>query len=273
MDVVWTHAKHLPEPELVQGAMAAFAAKWEEEGLNYNLDAQQLEAFTPRIPQVAEEMLHSYIETRYSILQGCTLLSAEGPFAVPLPNLSKSWYVGRLDKVIEYQGQKIIIEHKTTTEYKKDGGFKSAYLEGWYSDAQCKGYQYGGALYYPGLTQVWVDAALVHKTVHDAFRFVPIAHSFPMLKEWIDDTESWIKQMQVDEHKFRAAGDRLTPGVFRKNENQCFGKFGTCPYLDICRTTPDPSVLEEPPEGYIIERWSPFDTLGIDKILNGEQTV
>jgi hypothetical protein len=178
-----------------------------------------------------------------------------------------------LDKVIEYNGQKLVIEHKSTTEYKKDGYFKSAYVESWYSDSQVKGYQFGAGLYYPGLSQVWVDAALVHKTVHGAFRFVPVSHSFPLLQEWLADTEAWIKLMQADEHKFRACGNKLTPGNFKKNENSCYGKYGTCGFIDICRTTPDPSVMSEPPEGYIVEKWEPFETLGLAAILNGEQTT
>ena len=272
MDIIWVHATKMGKNELIQAAMAAFAEKWEEEGMSYDLDMEQILAFTPRTPQVAEEMLHAYIDERWPVLSNCTILAAEGPFAVPLPGFDKTWYVGRLDKAIEYNGMKLVIEHKTTTIYKKDGGFQSAYIEGWYSDAQVKGYQYGAGLYYPGLNQVWVDAALVHKTVHDKFRFVPVNHSFPIIQEWIHDTEAWIKQMQDDEHKFRSAGDKLTPGVFKKNENNCFGKFGSCPFLDVCRTTADPSVLVEPPDRYVVEKWEPFITLGIDKILNNKET-
>ena len=270
MDLVWLHAKTLPPDDLVAAGMAGFYEKWIEEGMPEDMDSAQLEAIGIRNPGVAEDMLHCYIADRRSVLQNCTLLSGEQGFAVPLPNMDQCWYVGKLDKVIEYQGQKLVIEHKSTTEYKKDGGFKSQYIEGWYSDSQVKGYQFGAGLYYPGLTQVWVDAALVHKTVHDAFRFVPVAHSFPIIKEWLDDTQSWIGSMQADEQYFEREG-KLTPGNFRKNENSCMGKFGPCPYLDICMTTPDPSALEGPPEGYIVEPWEPFKILELDKVLNKDK--
>lgn len=269
MDQVWTHANHLPKDQLVQAAMAAFAETWESEGLSIQLDVDQQAAFLPRTPQIAEEMYHAYINDRWNVLSNCTLLAAEQPFAVPMPGLTKSWYAGRLDKVIEYNGQKLVIEHKTTAIYKKDGGFQSSYIEGWYSDAQVKGYQFGAGLYYPGLTQIWVDCALVHKTVHNAFRFVPVSHSFPLIKEWLSDTQEWVARIEMDELKFQRSG-HLTAGCFPKNENACYGKFGACGYLDICRTTSDVAAGAEPPPGYIVEKWSPFDVLGLDKILNKE---
>jgi hypothetical protein len=270
MDIVWTHAKNISQEELVEGAMAAFYETWVEQGLDADLDLDQIQTYTPRTPNVAREMYHHYISDRWDVLSNCELIMAEQPFAVPMPGMDKTWYVGRLDKVIEYNGSKIVIEHKTTSIYKKDGGFQSSYIEGWYSDSQVKGYQFGAGLYYPGLHQIWVDAALVHKTVHDAFRFIPVQHNFEMLKEWVDDAHAWIDDVQRDEHKFKAAGDRLTPGCFKKNENACFGKFGQCSYLDVCRTTADPSVLTEPPAGFVVEKWEPFETLGLDKLLNKE---
>ena len=267
MDQVWTHANNLSKDDLVQAAMAAFMETWTGEGFPEQLDMDQQSAFLPRTPSIAEEMYHAYINERYSVLTNCTLIAAEQPFAVPIPNMDKSWYVGRLDKVIEYNGQKLVIEHKTTAIYKKDGGFQSSYIEGWYSDSQVKGYQFGAGLYYPGLTQVWVDCALVHKTVHNAFRFVPVAHSFPLIKEWLGDTQEWIRRVDRDEQLFKKHG-HLVPGCFPKNENSCYGKFGACSNIDICRATSDITVDQEVPSGYIVEKWSPFETLGLDKILN-----
>jgi hypothetical protein len=184
--------------------------------------------------------------------------------------MADSWYVGRLDKVIEYNGQKLVIEHKTTAIYSKASGFQSSYIEGWYSDSQVKGYQFGAGIYYPGLQQVWVDAALVHKTVHDKFRFIPVQHGFPIVKEWLDDTANWIGRIKQDEFMYHLHGS-LAGGVFPKNENSCYGKFGSCPNLDICRTTADIPIDMEPPTGFIVEKWSPFETLGLESILNKEQ--
>lgn len=258
MDVVWEHAKQVSERDLRDFAMAKFIETWEAQGLTLDLSMEDMEKMSPRTPGVANEMLHHYISKRWKMLQEAELLAGEQPFAVPLPQLDNVWYIGRLDKVVEFNGQKIVIEHKTTTEYKKDGGFRSTYVESWYSDSQVKGYQYGGGLFFPGLTQVWVDAALVHKQVHDAFRFVPVAHQFPLLQEWVGDTVDWVKRVEAD----------LTRGYFPKNENSCMGKYGACPFLNICRTTADPAKLSAVPEGYLLERWEPFKILELDKLVN-----
>jgi len=261
MDIVWLHAKRLDKMELVQAGYAAFCTSWEEQGLSLDLSLEQIEAASPRVPMVAAEMLHGYVRDRERILHEADLIASEQPFAVPIPGMDGRWYIGRLDKVIRTT-ELIPLEHKTTTEYKKDGGFKASYIEGWFSDSQVKGYEFGGGLFFPGVSQVWVDAALVHKTVHDKFRFVPVSHPMPMLQEWVEDTRNWVRRIEAD-----TAG-----GYFPKNEGSCMGKFGPCPYLTICRTTPDPGRLGEPPAGYIAEAWEPFDILGLEKIFNKEST-
>lgn len=267
MDVIWQHYKQVPDKnELVQLAMAKFLETWESENMPIELSIEQIEKFSPRTPGVAAEMLHKYIEKRANILDSAQLLAVEQPFAVPLPGTEHTWYIGKLDKVVQMQNL-TIIEHKTTTSYKKDGGFQTSYIEGWYSDSQVKGYQFGGGLYFPGLTQVWVDAALVHKQVHDAFRFVPVAHNFDLLQEWVGDTREWVKRVELDTQAYKTAGGRLSEGVFPKNENSCMGKYGPCSFLKICVTTPRPELLDAPPEGYMEEHWAPFEILGLSKLI------
>jgi len=269
-DIIWQHATVLQQDDLRQAAMAAFLEKWEEEGFPADLDMDQIQAFNPRTPGVAEEMYANYIRERWGMLLNARIVSIEQPFAVPLPNLDHSWYVGRLDKVIEYNGQQLVIEHKTTALYSKASGFQPSYIDSWYVDSQVKGYQFGAGMYYEGLKSIWVDCALVHKVIHDQFRFVPVSHTFDMVKEWLRDTESWVTSMVKDEQRFLDTGNLSTTGCFRKNENSCYGKYGSCAFLDICRTTSDIQKGQEPPPGYIVEKWSPFETLGLEKIINKE---
>lgn len=259
-DVIWSYYGKVPLKELPDYAFAKFCEMWEKEGMPVNMSVEQIEAFNPRTPMVALEMIKGYINARGSMIERVELLAVEQPFAVPLPGLDDFWYVGRLDKVIGYQNQTLTIEHKSTTEYKKDGGFKTSYIEGWYTDSQVKGYEYGGALFFPGMQQVWVDAALVHKTVHDKFRFVPVWHARPLLNEWIQDTLDWLDRIQKD----------IARDYFPKNENSCMGKFGPCPFLNICRTTSDPKTLGTAPEGYMVEKWEPYDLLHLDRLVNKE---
>lgn len=267
MDVVWQHARRIPRADLPDLAYARWCESWEEQGLPVEMDLGEIERYSPRTPAIAREMLHAYIDERWTFLQGIELIAVEQPFAVPMPGLDNTWYCGKLDKVFKHQSDPYIGEHKSTTEYKKDGGFKTSYLEGWFSDSQVKGYEFGGSLFYPGLSNVWVDAALVHKTVR-AFRFIPVAHQFPLIQEWVRDTSEWIRRLELETLEFERIGE-LPGGLFPKNENSCMGKYGPCTFLDICRTTPDPTKLTEPPAGYIVEKWEPFDILGLSKLLEG----
>src|SRR3990167_3248479 len=148
-DIIWQYARKLSgQDELARAAMAKFLETWEEEGLPAELDLEQIERYSPRTPSIAHEMYENYINERWKILMEAKVLAVEQPFAVPMPGKEDTWYVGRLDKVIEYNGQTLVIEHKTTTAYKKDGGFQSNYVDSWFSDSQVKGYQFGGGLYF-----------------------------------------------------------------------------------------------------------------------------
>lgn len=266
-DVIWQGAqKGASREELVDVAMVAFLNKWEESGLPTNLSIEQAAQYAPRTPEIAQEMYWNYIEEREKILYNCKLLAAEQPFAVPMPGHEDVWYIGRLDKAIEYNGNRLVIEHKTTTAYATATQFRADYIESWYSSPQVKGYEFGGHLTYGQLDGVWVDAALVHKKVHDAFRFVPVSHKFNLLEEWVNDTSRWVSIINKEVDTYRNEG-KLIPGLFPKNEDSCYGKYGTCPFLDICRASSDPTEYDEPPPGYVKEVWEPFSVLGLDKML------
>lgn len=137
--------------------------------------------------------------------------------------------------------------------------------------SQVKGYQFGGSLYYGNVNAVWIDAALVHKKIHDGFKFVPISHNFTLLEEWLTGTTEWIRLI-INEHKLFEARGELLPDNFRKNEESCHGKYGACPFIDICRTVCDPSSIGIVPGGFIEEKWEPFSVLGLDKLLNPDGT-
>jgi hypothetical protein len=231
-----------------------------------NLTMEQANYMAPRTPQIAYEMYIEYIAARWKMIQLCTVIAVEQPFAVPLPGIDGHWYIGKLDKVVDYNGQRLILEHKSTTAYATIGNFRTDYVESWFMSAQVKGYEFGGTLYYGNVDAVWVDAALVHKKVHNAFKFIPVSHNSTLLGEWLDGTIAWIKIISAEQEKFKQEG-KLLPGMFKKNEESCFGKYGPCPYIDICRTQADPSVLGEAPPGFVHDVWEPFSILGLDKLV------
>ena len=272
-DVIWKHARN---PKiggdrglLTQLAFDQFIKYWTDAGFPTDIGQVEADRLAPRTPMIAKEMYWHYIDQRWNILQGCDVLAIEQPFAVPLPNLPDHWYVGRLDKVIEFNGQRLVIEHKSTTAYATVGNFRPEYVESWYASSQVKGYQIGAGLFFNGVDGVWVDAALVHKKIHDAFKFIPVAHHHELLLEWIGTTEQWAWQVTAATKEFNA-GASVTK-CFPKNEDSCFGKYGTCPFLDICRTIPDPTKIGVP-VGFKVDKWEPFSILRLDQLIQQENT-
>lgn len=264
-DALWTNPQ-APNAEKLDAAMEGFLTEWETQGMSRGLSLAEEDSFAPRTPGVAREMYYNYIQERHHILANCEVVAIEQPLAFPLPKMDNIWYIGRLDKTVRYNGQLIVLEHKTTTAYRINGFFDPNYIEGWYTDAQVKGYQAGATLSYKEDVSVWVDCALVHKKVHNGFTFVAISHQFPILQEWLEDTTNWVQRILADEQRFEAS-QSLQNGVFPKNENSCMGKFGPCSYLDICRTCSNPERLKAVPEGYKVEAWEPFSVLGLDKLI------
>lgn len=265
-DIVWAHAKKFSPDDLAELSFMAFQKTWEENNLPVDIPLEMEQMYLPRTPSIAKEMLYNYIDKRWDMLQSCDVIAVEQPFAVPIPGMSGHWYIGRLDKTIDFNAQRLVIEHKTTTAYATQGNFRTDYVDSWFMSAQCKGYQFGAGLFFSNVDGVWVDAALVHKKVHDAFKFIPISHNFTLLQEWIEGTKSWVDQISREETLFQIEG-RLTPGMFKKNEESCFGKYGPCPFIDICRSVADPSTLPEVPGGFVHDPWEPFDILGLNKLV------
>ena len=269
MDALWLGFGKLPDKELLEVSAYAFDKCWEEEGLPPpdKLTIENMEDFGMRNPMVAREMLFNYLDKRRPLMEDSELLFAERPFAVPIyPDNPDIWYIGRMDKGIKHQGTNIVLKHKTTSEYKKDGGFKEFYVQGWYPNSQCEGYLFEANMQDPSkpFRYVWVDAALVHKKEHHFFRFIPISATFANLDNWLWEARDWISRIRGELERLAAAdADSEVMGAFPKNTESCSGKYGLCGFLGICRGFANPSKLSEPPAGYIVEKWEPFNILGL----------
>lgn len=268
-DIVWGHAKKFGHLDLTELSTMAFKKTWLEKGLKWEPGLSELDAMQPRTPGNAKEMLYNYIGQRWDLLQRCKVVAIEQPFAVPIPGMLGHWYIGRLDKVIDDESarhrNRLVVEHKSTTAYATIGNFRPDFIESFGRSSQVKGYQFGGSLFYGNVDSVWVDAALVHKKVHDAFKFIPVSYSPDILVSWVDNMTTWVAQISTEEEELKQNDNKLAPGMFKENEESCFGKYGPCAFIDICRSIPDPSKLEEPPPGYIEKRWEPFSILGLSQ--------
>ena len=266
LDVLWKLGKQFKPVDLAALAYDGFMETWVENGYPAKLSMEQQADLGARTPGIAKEMYYNYAVARARQLAEADVLAIEQPFAVPIPFMFDTWYIGKLDKVIQWNVNKVILEHKSTTAYSIAHTFLPDWSDSWFSSAQVKGYEFGGGLYFDGLDGVWVDGALVHKKVHDGFKFIPVKHSTPLLLEWLEDTKNWILRVNKDTAEYLDKG-KLDKGCFPKNEESCFGKFGRCQFLDICRHVVDPTQLDGPPPGYSEDKWEPFSVLGLDKLI------
>ena len=273
MDVIWREISKdtdMDATELAKLAMEGFMEAWKGDGhpgiddMNFGID----QPWGFRSPMTALEMYLEYIDERRNFFKNdFELVDIERPFAVPLsPTDDSLFYVGRLDKTFRSRGKLYIGEHKTTTAYKKDGPFMYAFLESFSPNSQVDGYMFGGRMIYgEKLKGIMVDAALVHKTIHDAFRFIPVERQFAQLDAWLWETHYQIDQIEANITAYEEAepgNDYLA--AFPKNTTSC-ANYGGCIYRGLCKMWANPKGKECPP-GFKEEKWSPFEKLELAKI-------
>lgn len=160
------------------------------------------------------------------------------------------------------------VTHNTSSAYKKDGPFRNDFLDSFSISSQIDGYNYRLKMDYPDRSAgVWVDAALVHKTVHDGFKFIPVDRPDHMIDGWLWEAHFWIGEIEKNLELYHERKDLDIPylAAFPKNTGSC-SNYGGCAFADICRTVANPAKLSGPPLGYKIEHWSPFKEIALEKI-------
>jgi hypothetical protein len=277
MDIVWEilakrPISRLDDHAVLKEGMKAFLKTWEESGgpEAYDHELQYKKYPSARTPDTAMEMLAHYIAERRPWLESADfeLLDIERPFAVPLDPADPSlYYVGRLDKVFRLKGKGIFFgEHKTTTLYAKNGPFQDRFTESFSPNSQVDGYMYALHLVYGKEAKGgMVDAALVHKDIHDAFRFIPVDRQMGQLDTWLWEARQWIANIEANS----AALDLVTAEqryltAFPKNTSAC-SHYDGCSYVSLCKMWADPHRRAEAP-GFKNEVWSPFDELQLSQL-------
>jgi len=272
-------AWHKGMDEIWQGhgadkASQAWAESMETAGVNLNDPAFGLEEI--RNFGTFKAMFQNYEDQRAQFLSEIELIACERPFAVPLGPTATTYYIGRLDKVFHWKNRIYVAEHKTTSWYKKDGGFRPIWINSFSPNSQIDGYLFGGHMMWPDeFKQVLVDAALVHKTVHDCFRFIPIDRKLDALNLWLYETVQWTNQIEINTD-FLEKHEGTFPNSFSKSRNfmACFPRntdactaFNReCLYREPCIAWPDPSIMGLP-RGFIEEKWEPFSEDELKEVL------
>lgn len=275
MDAVWQALwddQNLDNQDVVAEGYKAFLNRWLEEGMLHpdEMAIEESERLNPRLPSVAYEMLYAYAEQRGSLLRNpdFELLAVEQPFAVPLdPEDPDLFYVGRLDKVFSLRDEIFVGEHKTSSMYRVGGPFRNSFLDSFSPNSQVDGYIYAAhSLFGDNVKGVWVDAALVHKNVHDGFQIIPVERNIAQIDAWLWEARYWISWIEHNRDALTECteGDKFL-SAFPKNTSACMD-YGGCQFADICKGHANPYFADGPPPGFRQEHWSPFEELELTKI-------
>lgn len=207
---------------------------------NYKED---LELDDKRTHKMGEWILNNYHRTYEN--QPLKLIKTEQSFTLPLPNGNN--LIGRIDKIVEWDGMYWLMDHKTTSM------LGSSYVKMAEPNLQFRGYTWAAKqLGYP-VVGVLLDAILVAKGLLDSSarsRLTPllrhdIYHSKQHLDEWLDIVTNVQHNIKLSEET-----NQWTP-----NFDACT-YYGECPYRRICIEEPalrDKVISME----YKINNWDP----------------
>ena len=281
MDVIWgkihlVDMGRIDEATLIAAAYSKFEEKWVEGGFPPidEVDGDWENKLKARTPSTCLGMLEEYVDHRRSYLSGLEVLAVERPFAVPLsPDDDELWYCGRLDKIIKMDGKVYIIDHKTTTAYKKDGGFRASFTDSFSPDSQMDGYAYAGKMLYGDeFGGVIIDGALVHKYVHDKFCLIPVMRGDEQLDAWLWETLEEVSRIRQNRGRVSNLTMDILPTylpAFEKHTGTCWDFGSSCPYTDLCKGYPNPleGILRDgTPMGFEEDPWQPFEINDLQKI-------
>jgi hypothetical protein len=211
-----------------EGALMAFKKAWEAVGGDYQDDQKRTLA-------KGERILKGYI-AKYA-QEPFTVLANEKSFQIVMPN--GLTYIGRRDRVVNWQGAIYVMEHKTMSQL----GYTS--FDKFKPNLQIDGYIYEAAKNeYPQCHGCVVDAILVAKTKEEYARKIETRtaeeiNNFPELFQQI--TESIQNSL---------ANDHWVP-----NYEMCT-YYGQCPYRTLCM---QPKALWDriASTEYVVSHWDP----------------
>jgi len=221
---------------------------WENSGLPTDPFEQDSLGFRNYENLVA--ILTHWYDSNLNWLELIEPIASEKEFIVDFQDLN--FLIGKLDLVyrLKADGKIYILEHKTSSSYAKDYGLQYKAIHNWQDDPQVHQYAYAGRMLYGSdFGGITMNLNLVHKTVRKTIR-QPILFIDESLEDWYNATQFYINQVLPGE---LITNENAWTNNFPKNQSTCWGMYGSCPYLNICRTClPIESFDKDSiPEGFI----------------------
>jgi len=206
---------------------------------------EDLEKDDKRTNRMGEWILRNYAQTYAH--EPFKVLESERCFALEFPKDLR--FMGRIDKIVDWDGMIWVVDHKTTSSM----GY--AYGKKVEPNMQLTGYVWAARqLGYPKCVGVLVDAVLVAKGLLEAAsraKLTPLARfdsyiSDARMKEW----------GSIVRHASKDINRSTQEEVFYPNWDMCT-YYGECPYRKICIEDPvvQPKIIAM---DYEISAWSPL---------------
>lgn len=153
---------------------------------------------------------------------------------------------GHLDRVVEYQGSKFVMDRKTTTST-----ISSYYFDRYSPDNQMSLYTLAGRIILNSpIRGVIIDAVQI-AVGFSRFERGMVYRSEGELEEWLNNAYFWIGQAQ-------RMAENPTEANFPQNDKSC-SNYGGCPFQSICSSDPRvrKSFLES---NFGVDPWNPLKT-------------
>ena len=250
LETVYLNNK-LPLKDMHVLGVNAFVETWDSFGLSRT-------DFYPRGPGRAMEVLEKYLGRFGGEIAETEVLGVELPFKVPLNEDASTFYGGRFDALVRLPQLKgvVVLEHKTTSS------IATSFMNQFTPNAQVDGYLHG--LYMLHGTDsygVIINGCLFQKTKVD-FARIPVIKQFNQLDQWMWEVKDKVIEYQFEVERLEEQrGSTQRHGMvltsFPRRTNSCH-HYGGCAYRDLCRAKTNPELWDEPPQGFIEDKWNPY---------------
>ena len=158
------------------------------------------------------------------------------------------FWIGKIDMVVDYNGNKFVFDHKTTSRlgYSFWGQFPTS--------RQMQGYTWAVGEILGELPKgVEINCIAGRKPTKTGtgteFARQKFYYTPETIEEWKQNTLELCSDLL---YNFRR-------GKFPMNTDQCMAKYGTCPYLDCCSLPPKQREMFLATDHYTDNTWSPLD--------------
>lgn len=172
------------------------------------------------------------------------------PDEPPHPYVStlQVYWTGKIDLIDNPIGDAFVVDHKTSSI----GG--SQFFSDFELSHQMIGYNWAARQLFPELN---IRGTVINALIQRKPTRTGTAREFSRVTHFVSDwhVEEWKRDMGL---LIRSFLTNLIQSYFPRNTSHCFGKYGRCPYHDVCTLPPNQRSIMLSTSSYTDVVWSPL---------------